>query len=60
MELDHTDIWQKSTNSYQKHLKKKIKVFFTPHVIPMFRGILSTIYLDTQGNNNAKKIYEFL
>ncbi len=40
--------------------KKKIKVFFTPHVIPMFRGILSTIYLETLGNNNAKKIYKFL
>ena len=40
--------------------KKKIKVFFTPHVIPMFRGILSTIYLETHGNNNARKIYEFL
>ena len=37
--------------------KKKIKVFFTPHLIPMFRGILSTIYLETYGNTNAKKIY---
>ena len=40
--------------------KKKINVFFTPHVIPMFKGILSTIYLETHGNNNARKIYEFL
>ena len=37
--------------------KKKIKVFFTPHLIPMFRGILSTIYLETIGNNDAKKIF---
>ena len=28
--------------------KKKINVFFTPHLIPMFRGILSTIYLETK------------
>jgi N-acetyl-gamma-glutamyl-phosphate reductase len=40
--------------------KKKIKVFFTPHLIPMFRGILSTIYLETSGKNNAIKIYKFL
>ena len=40
--------------------RKKIKVIFTPHLIPMFRGILSTIYLETLGNNNALKIYKFL
>tara|TARA_Y100000590_G_scaffold449960_1_gene588934 strand:- start:300 stop:1325 length:1026 start_codon:yes stop_codon:yes gene_type:complete len=40
--------------------KKKIKVSFTPHLIPMFRGILSTIYLNTKGTNNALKIYKFL
>ena len=39
---------------------KKIKVFFTPHLIPMFRGILSTIYVETRGKNNAMKIYKFL
>ena len=40
--------------------KKKIKVYFTPHLIPMFRGILSTIYLETQNKYNAKKIYKLL
>ena len=40
--------------------KKKIKLTFTPHLIPMFRGILSTIYLDTNNKFNAKKIYNFL
>jgi N-acetyl-gamma-glutamyl-phosphate reductase len=43
-----------------KACKKKISVFFTPHLIPMFRGILSTIYLETNGKNNAKQIYKFL
>jgi len=38
--------------------KRKINVFFTPHLIPMFRGILSTIYLETNGKNNAQKIYK--
>ena len=40
--------------------KRKIKVSFTPHLIPMFRGILSTIYLETIGNNDAKKVYKYL
>ena len=40
--------------------KKKIRVFFTPHLIPMFRGILSTIYLETCGNYDAKKVYKYL
>ena len=40
--------------------KKRIKVSFTPHLIPMFRGILSTIYLKSKKNYDAKKIYMFL
>lgn len=43
-----------------KVAKKKINVSFTPHLIPMFRGILSTIYLDVPKKINAKKIYNFL
>ena len=35
--------------------KRKIKVFFTPHLIPMFRGILSTIYLETKKNYDSVK-----
>ena len=40
--------------------KKNIKVSFTPHLIPMFRGILSTIYLNTTGKNDAFKVYKYL
>ncbi len=43
-----------------KIAKKKVKVTFTPHLIPMFRGILSTIYLETKNYNKAKDIYNFL
>jgi N-acetyl-gamma-glutamyl-phosphate reductase len=43
-----------------KAAKKKVNVIFTPHLIPMFRGILSTIYIETRKNYNAKKIYEIL
>ena len=40
--------------------KEKIKIFFTPHLIPMFRGILSTIYIQTKKNYTAKSIYNLL
>ena len=40
--------------------KKKINVIFTPHLIPTFRGILTTMYLETTKNNNAIKIHKFL
>ena len=40
--------------------KKNINVFFTPHLIPMFRGILSTIYLELNAKYNAKNIYNYL
>ena len=43
-----------------KESKRKINVFFTPHLIPMFRGILSTIYLETRGRNDAQKVHSFL
>ena len=43
-----------------KSSNKKIQVHFTPHLIPMFRGILSTIDLKTKGSNDAIKIYNFL
>tara|TARA_B100000029_G_scaffold225957_1_gene223739 strand:- start:1441 stop:2466 length:1026 start_codon:yes stop_codon:yes gene_type:complete len=45
---------------FSKVSSKTVKVFFTPHLIPMFRGILSTIYLDTKGKYDASKIYSYL
>ena len=43
-----------------KYTKSKIEFIFTPHLSPMFRGILSTIYLDLNKNVNAKKIHAVL
>ncbi len=43
-----------------KAAKKKVNVSFTPHLIPMFRGILSTIYIESKKNIKAKNIYNFL
>ena len=50
------EIDQELSNASQKN----INVIFTPHLIPMFRGILSTIYVETNGKNNSQKIYKFL
>tara|TARA_Y100000590_G_scaffold256900_1_gene288527 strand:- start:1150 stop:2172 length:1023 start_codon:yes stop_codon:yes gene_type:complete len=36
--------------------KKKVEFSFTPHLSPMFRGILSTIYLDLNKNISSNKI----
>ena len=44
----------------KKVCKKKIEFNFTPHLTPMFKGILSTIYLDIPKKINAKKIYSKL
>ncbi len=36
--------------------KKKLTFTFTPHLTPMFRGILSTIYVDLGKGVNIKKL----
>ena len=40
--------------------KKKVEFSFTPHLAPMFRGILSTIYVNIPKNTSVKKVYESL
>jgi len=40
--------------------KKKFSFTFTPHLIPMFRGILSTIYLELNKGVNIKKLEKAL
>ena len=40
--------------------KKKFEFTFTPHLAPMFRGILSTIYVDATANITSKKILTIL
>ncbi len=43
-----------------KICKKKFEFNFTPHLSPMFRGILSTIYIDALKGVTAKKIFNSL
>ena len=40
-------------------IKKKVKVSFTPHVIPINRGISSNIYIRLQKGRNIKNIRNF-
>src|SRR6056300_156848 len=40
--------------------KNKINFTFTPHLTPMFRGILSTIYVDLNQGITIKKLYNEL
>ena len=44
----------------KKFTKKKFEVSFTPHLSPMFKGILSTIYLDLNKNVNQSKVVNLL
>ena len=44
----------------KKVTNKKFNFTFTPHLTPMFRGILSTIYVDSNKNIDIYKIYKCL
>ena len=47
-------------NQELSFISKKIKFNFTPHILPMFRGILSTIYVEKKNNIGTEKILNFL
>ena len=44
----------------KKYTKKKISFSFTPHLTPMFRGILSTIYIDLESRASQLKVIKKL
>ena len=44
----------------KKYTKKKINFSFTPHLTPMFRGILSTIYIDLENGVTQSNIIKKL
>ncbi len=44
----------------KNHTKSNIEFTFTPHLTPMFRGILSTIYVDLKSGFSIKKIETIL
>lgn len=41
-------------------IKSNVKYSFNPHLMPMFRGILSSIYLELSNRSSAIKIYKEL
>ena len=41
---------------FKKHTKQNIKFTFNPHLLPTFRGILTSIYVDLSNNSSAKKL----
>ena len=43
-----------------KYVKGKLKFTFTPHLSPMFRGILSTIYVDLNKGKSIMNLYNEL
>ena len=44
----------------KKYVKSKVNFLFTPHLSPMFRGILSTFYLDLKKGFSIEKIHKIL
>jgi len=44
----------------KEYVKGKIKFSFTPHLSPMFRGILSTIYVDLNKGKTINNLYNEL
>jgi N-acetyl-gamma-glutamyl-phosphate reductase len=44
----------------KKFTKKNIDFIFTPHLTPMFRGILSTIYIDLENGITQSKVIKKL
>ncbi|MBD1173595.1 N-acetyl-gamma-glutamyl-phosphate reductase [Pelagibacterales bacterium SAG-MED03] len=44
----------------KKFTKKKLSFNFTPHLTPMFRGILSTIYIDLEKGSTQSKVIKTL
>ena len=44
----------------RNYIKSNIEFTFTPHLTPMFRGILSTIYVDLKSGFSVKRIEKIL
>ena len=45
---------------FKKYSKTNVEYTFNPHLLPTFRGILSSIYLETKKNVRIKEIHSTL
>ena len=41
---------------FKRYTKKNIKFTFNPHILPTFRGILTSIYIELKKNSSSNKI----
>ena len=41
---------------FKKHTKKDVKFTFNPHILPTFRGILTSIYVELNKGSSSKKL----
>ena len=41
---------------FKKYTKKNIKFTFNPHILPTFRGILTSIYIELKKDSSSKKL----
>ena len=41
---------------FKKYTKKNIKFTFNPHILPTFRGILTSMYIKLKKNSSSKKL----
>ena len=58
--LDHHRHNAEIDQELKKYTKSKIDFIFTPHITPMFRGILSTIYVDLKNDQTIIKVLRSL
>ncbi len=45
---------------FKKYTKNRIEFTFNPHIIPTFRGILTSIYIDVKKNTSSEKLRKIL
>jgi len=58
IEQELSSIYFVGKNNKQKQQETKIKVSFTPHLLPINRGILSTCYLSLKGSKKEEEVLE--
>lgn len=58
IEQELTSIYFSGDDNKQKQQETGIKITFTPHLIPINRGILSTCYLSLKGSKKEEEVLE--
>ncbi len=58
VEQELSSIYFEGENDKQKQQVTEMKVCFTPHLIPINRGILSTCYLSLKGSKKEEEVLE--